>query len=164
MTEEQKRDYYTDLLAWSKALNKTCARGENKPDCVFGINARTANTKARAAAKYWAKTAEERTAWDTANAAEGAAVIAAARKDAFANWEPDAGEVGAKCSSTNKCTGAGQCCGTLKRAGDTDVTGRCNPKATPKFTDRFGDEWSHTCSAQKVMAAAAAIFATAFIL
>jgi len=84
---------------------------------------------------------------------------------------PAAGSLASACSAESKCTTEGHCCGTFKTTtatGNTlaltDVTGRCNPEATPAFTDGYGNKWTHTCGASKIFAAASAAAAALYLM
>jgi len=165
MTNEAKTVFDSESLKWQKAIVAACKLSEKSPDCLFGDKVREATTTARKAAGYYALSAEERATWDTARAAEDKTVVAAQTNAWYKANPGKAGEVGSTCSKTAKCSTKGHCCGTFTSKDGLDaLTGRCNPSATSAYTDPLGNSWTHACGAQKVMAAAAAVFATAFIM
>lgn len=85
-----------------------------------------------------------------------------------------AGEVGSACSAEDKCVTAEHCCGTATPAeasvneGAVEVTGVCavvNADGdTNSITDVLGNAYTHVCGAQKLLAAAAMVIATAYIM
>merc|ERR1712166_534979 len=81
---------------------------------------------------------------------------------------PAAGSIASACSASSKCTTKEHCCGTFKTTSAPgfliDVTGRCNPKATPAYTDPAGNKWTHTCGASKIFAAASAAAAALYLM
>jgi len=112
-------------------------------------------------------TAEEREEYDEEWAGEKKELKADLAAAFLAANPPAAGEAGSACSADNACTGTNHCCGTSTPKGedaDDAVTGKCADKTTLAWTDELGVEYTHVCGAQKLMIAASALFATAYLM
>lgn len=88
----------------------------------------------------------------------------------IAENKPPAGFSGSSCSGAEKCSGLDMCCGTATPSYNAPgvTTGQrigvCASKTNKGFTDDLGIEFSHVCGAQKLVAAAAAILATTYLM
>lgn len=84
--------------------------------------------------------------------------------------KPAQGFSGSACSAAEKCAGLDMCCGTATPSSNAPgvTTGQrigvCASKTSKGFTDTLGIEFSHVCGAQKLVAAAAAILATTYLM
>jgi len=78
---------------------------------------------------------------------------------------PVYGTIGSACSKDKACFMGHHCCGTFTRFDDESIqlNGRCHSQAEA-YTDDLGFEWTHQCGAAKLLAAAAALLASAYLI
>jgi hypothetical protein len=65
-----------------------------------------------------------------------------------------------------RCLLVDHCCGTFTNVNDPSMKleSRCHDMMKPAYIDDLGNEWTHSCGAQKLIAAATAVIALSYLM
>jgi len=149
---------------------EACNANKLAAECQLKEKIRTAETNARLDSGYYAKNSEERAALDKTQAAANAAKTSELAAAFLKDNEPAGGKEGGACKKKSDCTETDHCCGTaIPKTNAPGVTtgqqtGRCASMTTKGYKDGLGVEFTHTCGASKLVAAAGAILSAVYLM